>query len=153
MLANAIDILSYNITGGRFEDSGSADNQLRNKIPFTSDYLNSLQINVYDKIEINTTIKPAVLGTSRFQNKIISNQSVVYNEFMTFNVSQQYPFTITYEPKNIVPNKPFDLTVVAIDESGLPVSGALVNIYQRRANNQQIKITSGTIRTNDYVRQ
>lgn len=150
MLANAIDILSYNITGGRFEDSGSADNQLRNKIPFTSDYLNSLQINVYDKIEINTTIKPAVLGTSRFQNKIISNQSVVYNEFMTFNVSQQYPFTITYEPKNIVPNKPFDLTVVAIDESGLPVSGALVNIYQRRANNQQIKITSGTIRTNDY---
>ncbi|HRS42546.1 MAG TPA: hypothetical protein P5530_01555 [Candidatus Diapherotrites archaeon] len=150
MLANAIDILSYNITGGRFEDQGSADNQLRNKIPFTSDYLNSLQINVYDKIEINTTIKPAVLGTSRLQNKIISNQSVVYNEFMTFNVSQQYPFTINYEPKNIVPNKPFDLTVVAIDESGLPVSGALVNIYQRRANNQQIKITSGTIRTNDY---
>ena len=150
MFANAIDILSYNITGGRFEDSGSADNQLRNKIPFTSDYLNIPQINVYDKIEINTTIKPAVLGTSRFQNKIISNQSVVYNEFMTFNVSQQYPFTITYEPKNIVPNKPFDLTVVAIDESGLPVSGALVNIYQRRANNQQIKITSGTIRTNDY---
>lgn len=150
MLANAIDILSYNITGGRFEDQGSSGNQLRNKIPFSSDYLTSLQINVYDKINIDVNVKPAVLGTSRLQNKIISNQSVVYNEFMTFNVAHQYPFTITYEPKNIVPNKPFDLTIVAIDESGLPVSDALVNIYQRRANHQQLKITSGIIRTNDY---
>jgi len=150
MLASAIDIISYNISGGRFNARESSGNQLRNKIPFTSEYLNSLQINVYDKIDVNTNIKPAVLGTSRFQNKIISNQSVVYNEFITFNVSQQYPFTINYEPKNIVPNKPFDLTIVSLDESGLPVAGALVNIYQRRANNQQIKITSGTIRTNDY---
>ena len=150
MLANAIDIISYNVSGGRFNGQESSGNQLRNKIPFTSDYLSSLQINVYDKINVNTNIKPAVLGTSRFQNKIISSQSVVYNEFMTFNVSQQYPFTITYEPQNIVPNKPFNLTITAIDDATLPVTGALVNIYQRRANNQQIKITSGIIRTNDY---
>lgn len=150
MLANAIDILNYDITGGRFTGQGSSGNQLRNKIPFSSGYLESLQINVYDKINIDVNVKPAVLGTSRLQNKIISNQSVVYNEFMTFNVAQQYPFTITYEPKNIVPNKPFDLTIVALDESGLPVTDALVNIYQRRANNQQLKITSGIIRTSDY---
>ncbi|MFA7708703.1 MAG: prealbumin-like fold domain-containing protein, partial [archaeon] len=146
----AINILSYNIFGGGFLQTSTSGNQIRNKMPFTSDYLPSTQINVYDKINIDTTIKPVLLGTTRIQNKIISNQSVVYNEFINFNVAQEYPFTISYEPQNIVPGKPFTLTVTALDNSVLPVSGALVNIYQKLANNQQVTVTSGTYRTDDY---
>lgn len=145
----AINFLSYTISGAGFGSSSSSGEQIRNSIPFFGDYLDSPTINVYDKIYINSTIKPVLLGGTRIQNKIISGQLVAYNKMIGINVSQQFPFTIAYEPQNIVPNKAFTLKVIATDSSNQPITDGLVNIYQKRANNQLIALNVGQQRTND----
>lgn len=147
----ALNFLSYTLSGAGFsqESSTTAGDSIKNGIPFYEDYLDSQAINVYDKIEISANLKPMLLGGTRLQNKIISGQSVIYDKAIDIAVSQQYEFTISYEPQNIVPNKQFVLTVTAIDESNLPVSNAIVNVYQKKGNNQLIALNIGQQRTND----
>lgn len=145
----AINFLNYTISGAGFSSSSSSGEQTRNSIPFYGDYLDSQTINVYDKIYVNTTIKPVLLGGTRIQNKIISGQLVAYNKMIEITASQQFPFTITYEPQNIVPNKAFTLKVIAMDNSNQPITNAIVNIYQKKGNNQLIALNVGQQRTND----
>lgn len=147
----AINILDYSLSGAGFnqETSTIAGTLIKNAIPFNSEYLTSNTINVYDKVYVITRIKPVLLGGTRLQNKIVSGQSVVYNKMIGLTISQQYPFTITYEPQNIVPNKAFTLRVTAMDNSNQPINNAIVNIYQKKGNNQLIALNVGQQRTND----
>lgn len=147
----AINILDYSLSGAGFNQEAStiAGTLIKNAIPFNSEYLTSNTINVYDKVYVITRIKPVLLGGTRLQNKIVSGQSVVYNKMIGLTISQQYPFTITYEPQNIVPNKAFTLRVTAMDNSNQPINNAIVNIYQKKGNNQLIALNVGQQRTND----
>jgi hypothetical protein len=146
IMAQAIDIKRYSLSGLINQTRGEQSSP-RHKIPDDADYLSIPQINVYDSQNIDLNITPISIGTTKLNHRILADQAIVYDKPITFGVSNQYQFNISYEPLNIVPNTPFVLTVSTRDTEGNPVVDGIVNIYQKIGNNTNT-ITSGTYRTN-----